>query len=202
VEIFTRGRLEGGRMSIIGRLEGGRMSFIRKYGFVLALAAAVIYAYAPLTRDDIAKLRWLDDINVIITKLLAPANPGVRVVAVDPVAAANVDEDLDYRIGLRLKSSEGWRSFLSAHPDGPHAKSARAELDKLAPAEKPPTPLAAQASDVRLLETKAPIEAASAGQPSQGPKPPRLPPMKSAEPTRIVWNWCPIAAQATKPCGS
>ena len=57
----------------------GRMSFIRKYAFVLALAVAVIYAYAPLTRDDIAKLRWLDDINVIISKLLAPANREVRV---------------------------------------------------------------------------------------------------------------------------
>jgi hypothetical protein len=107
------------------------MSFIRKYGFVLALAVAVIYVYAPPTRDDIAKLRWLDDINVIISKVLVPANREVRVVSVDPVAAANVDEDLDYRIAQRVKSMEGWRSFLAAHPDGPRAQSARAELDKL-----------------------------------------------------------------------
>ena len=97
------------------------MSFIRKYGFVLALAVAVIYVYLPLTRDDIAKLRWLDDINVIISKVLAPANREVRVVSVDPVAAANVDEDLDYRIAQQVKSIEGWRSFLAAHPDDPRA---------------------------------------------------------------------------------
>ena len=114
------------------------MSFIRKYGFVLALAVAVIYVYAPPTRDDIAKLRWLDDINVIISKVLAPANREVRVVSVDPVAAANVDEDLDYRIAQRVKSIEGWRSFFAAHPDGSRAQSARAELDKLVGSQTPP----------------------------------------------------------------
>jgi hypothetical protein len=148
----------------------GRISFSRKYAFVLALAlaVAVIYAYAPLTRDDIAKLRWLDEINVIISKVLAPANREVRVVSVDPVAAANVDEDLDYRIAQRMKSSEGWRSFLEAHPHGPHALSARAEVDKLVPPKKPPTPVPAQASGVGSLETKAPSDAASQSQPSLG----------------------------------
>ena len=107
------------------------MGIIRKYGFVLALALAVIYVYAPPTRDEIAKLRWLDDINVIVNKSLAPAKPEAGVSPVDPIAAANVDEDLDYRIAQRMKSTEGWRSFLAAHPDGPHTQSARAELDKL-----------------------------------------------------------------------
>ena len=65
------------------------MSFIRKYGFVLALAVAVIYVYSPLTRDDIAKLRWLDDINVIVNKSLALAKPQVGVSPVDPIAAVN-----------------------------------------------------------------------------------------------------------------
>ena len=64
------------------------MSFMRKYGFGLALAVAVIYAYAPPIRDDIAKLRWLDDINVIISKVLAPANREAGA-GFDPVAAAN-----------------------------------------------------------------------------------------------------------------
>src|SRR4029077_17249799 len=136
----------------------GHMSFSRKYAFVLALAlalaVAVIYAFAPLTRDEIAKLRWLGDINVIISKVLAPANREVRVVSVDPVAAANVDEDLDYRIAQRVKSMEGWRSFLSAHPDGPHAQSARAELDKLPAAQKPAAPAAAQALNSGSLNTK------------------------------------------------
>jgi type I restriction enzyme, R subunit len=42
----------------------GRMSLSRKYAFgfalAVAVAVAVIYAYVPLTGDDIAKLRWLD----------------------------------------------------------------------------------------------------------------------------------------------
>ena len=120
----------------------GPMSLSRKYafGFALAVAVAVIYAYVPLTGDDIAKLRWLDDINVIVNKSLASAKPEAGVSPVDPIAAANVDEDLDYRIAQRMKSPEGWRSFLAAHPAGPHAQSARAEIDKLVPAKTRPAP--------------------------------------------------------------
>src|SRR3984957_8557518 len=141
----------------------GRVSFSRKYAFVLAfaLAFAVIYAYAPLTRDGMAKLRWFDDINVVISKVFAPANRDVRVVSVDPIAAANVDEDLDYRIAQRVKSMEGWRSFLAVHPDGPRAQSARAELDKLVGAQSPPAPELVQASNNGSPEMKTPSEAAS-----------------------------------------
>jgi hypothetical protein len=142
------------------------MGFIRKYGFVSALAVAVLYVYAPLTRDDIAKLRWLDDINVVISNVLAPAKREVRVVSVDPVAAANVDEDLDYRIAQWMKSIEGWRSFLAAHPDGPRAQSARAELDKLVGAQTPPAPEIAQASNNGSPETRTPSETASLSQSS------------------------------------
>jgi hypothetical protein len=146
----------------------GRMSFSWKYAFVLALAAAAIYVYAPLIRDDIAKLRWLDDINVLISKVLAPATREGRVVSVDPVAAANVDEDLDYQIAQRVKSIEGWRSFLAAHPDGPRAQSARAELDKLVGARTAPAPKLVQASNNGSPEMKTPSEAASPSQPSSG----------------------------------
>ena len=148
----------------------GRMSFSPKYAFVLALAVAMIYAYVPLTRDDIAKLRWLDDINVIVNKSLALAKPQVGVSPVDPIAAANVDEDLDYRIAQRTKSPEGWRSFLATHPDGPHAQSARAEIDKLLPVQKPPAPVAAQASDGGSSDTKTPSEDSSPGRTSSPPE--------------------------------
>ena len=143
------------------------MGIIRKYTFVLALAVAVIYVYAPLSLEDIAKLRWVDDINVIINKSLALAKREVRVSAVDPVAAAKVDEDLDYRIAQRMKSIEGWRSFLGAHPDGPHSQSARAELDNLVPPEKPPTPVAVQPPNGGSPEIETPSEAASSS-PSEG----------------------------------
>ena len=158
--------------------------------------------YAPLSREDVAKLPWLDDINVIVNKSLAPAKPEAGVSPVDPIAAANVDEDLDYRIAQRMKSTEGWRSFLAAHPDGPHVQSARAELDKLVPAETPPAPVVAQASSVGSSDTKTPSQDTSWASLPQGPKPPRLAPMKSADATRIVWTGYPTARQATRPQGS
>ena len=150
------------------------MGIIRKYVFVLLLMLAVIYVYAPLSLEDVAKLAWLDDINVILNKSLAYTKRQVGTSSVDPIAAGNVDEDLDYRIAQRMKSAEGWRSFLTGHSDGPHAQSARAELEKLVTVGKSPVPaaaqaplpVAAQASDVRSLDTKAPSEAASPAQPS------------------------------------
>ena len=78
------------------------------------------------------------------------------------IAAANVDEDLDYRIAQRTKSTEGWRSFLAAHPAGLHAQSARSELDKLVSVEKPPALVAAQGS---LSDIKTPSEDTSSDQP-------------------------------------
>jgi hypothetical protein len=154
---------------LAGRREG-RAAWVFGYAFELVLVLAVIYVYAPLSLEDLAKLRWLDDINVIVNKSLAPAKVEAGVSAIDPIAAANVDEDLDYRIAQRMKSTEGWRSFLTAHPDGPHAQSARAELDKLAPAEKSPAPATAQASNGGSSNTKIPSEVASPGrlwQPSE-----------------------------------
>ena len=142
------------------------MDIVRKYALVLALALAVIYAYASLRLEDFAKPRWLDDITVIVNRALAPAKPEVRVSPVDPIAAANVDEDLDYRIAQRMKSTEGWRSFLAAHAAGAHAQSARAELDKLVLVEKPPALVAAQASDGGLSDMKTPSEDTSSDQPS------------------------------------
>jgi hypothetical protein len=74
------------------------MGIIRKYGFVLFLMLAVIYVYAPLSLE-VAKLPWLNDINVILNKSLAYTKRETS--PVDPIAAANVDEDLDYRIAQR-----------------------------------------------------------------------------------------------------
>ena len=100
------------------------MRTIKKYAFVLMLMLAVIYVYAPLSPEDVAKL-WLDDIHVILNTSFASARREAGVSPVDPIAAAKVGEDLDYRIAERMKSAEGWRSFLTVHPDGPHAQCAR-----------------------------------------------------------------------------
>jgi hypothetical protein len=76
-----------------------------------------------------------------------------------------------------MKSTEGWRSFLAAHPSGPHAQSARAEIDKLVPAEKSPAPLAAEASD-GSSDSKTPSDVAS---PSRTSPPPEVATLSSDE---------------------
>jgi hypothetical protein len=140
------------------------MANLWKYMLALALAVPAVYAYASL--KDVAKPRWLDDISVTINKSLASAKPQADVTPVDPVAAANVDEDLDYRIAERTKSFEGWRLFLTTHPDGPHAQSARAELDELAAPVTPPA--VEQASDREPPDARTPSEVASTPPPSPG----------------------------------
>ncbi len=133
----------------------------------LALAVPATYLFARPSLEEMAKLRWLDDISVAISTSLA-AKPQAVVPAVDPIAAAKVDEDLDYRIAERTKSTEGWRAFLAAHPDGPHAQSSREELDKLAPPMTPAAPTAAQAPDTGAADTKIPSEVVSPPPPSAG----------------------------------
>jgi hypothetical protein len=154
----------------VGGAMGWRVGIIKKYSFVLMLALAVGYAYAPPGLLDVVKLRWLDDINGIFNKSLTSARRDVGIPPVDPIAAGNVNEDLDYRIAQRTKSAEGWRSFLAVHPDGPHAQSARAELEKVIPKEESPAPAAALSSEVMVLDTKAPSEAASPAQPARSPE--------------------------------
>src|ERR1700751_5998468 len=126
----------------------GILGIIRKYGFVSVLAFAVICVYAPLSLEEVAKLSWLDQISAILNQSLLSAKPEVGGSPVDPIAAANVDEDLDFRIAQRTKSTEAWRSFLAAHPIGPHAQAARAELDRLVRAEVPTQPTAARTANV------------------------------------------------------
>ena len=68
--------------------------------------------------------------------VLAPAGEKL---SIDNASSENVAEDLDYRIARRIESQVGWRAFLEAHPDGPHAQAARTEIDGLqsAPSSQP-----------------------------------------------------------------
>jgi hypothetical protein len=167
-----------------------------KYIPLLALAIPTTYAFAPPSFRETAKPRWLADMSVGIGASLA-AKPQAEVPVVDPIAAAKVDEDLDYRIAERTKSADAWRAFLAAHPDGPHAQSVRAELDRLTPA----APTAVQAPDIGAVDTK--VLSASASPPCHRPRPTprRLPPMRSAAATKTVCNDCPIARPATESFG-
>jgi len=108
------------------------MSAPFKYAFVLALGLAFgFWIHASPNLEEIAKLAWLDEINVIINKAVARLKPQAAVFAVDPAGAARVTEDLDYRIAKRIGSVEGWRSFLAVHGSGVHAQTATAEVDRL-----------------------------------------------------------------------
>ena len=142
------------------------MGILRKYAvaLVLAMILAAIYVYAPLSLEDVAKLRWLHDINAILNNF--PASAKQEVFSVDPTAAANVDENL-YRIAQRVNWAEGWRSFLAAHPDGPHLQSMRAGLDKLVPVA-PPALATAQAPNGESPELKTPNNAGPPGRSSAG----------------------------------
>ena len=131
------------------------MKTLFKYAIVLALGLALgFYVHGLLSLEDVAKLKWLDEINVIINKPVVAARPAV-VPSVDLAAAALLDEDLDYRIAQRIGSLDGWRSFLTAHGSGVHAQSAREEVEKLLLAEKAPTPPGAEVSNRASTDAKA-----------------------------------------------
>jgi hypothetical protein len=144
------------------------MKTLFKYAIVLALGLALgFYVHGLLSLEDVAKLKWLDEINVIIKKPFVAARPAV-VPSVDPAAAALLDEDLDYRIAQRIWSLDGWRSFLTAHGSGVHAQSAREEVEKLLLAEKAPAPPGAEVSNGASTDTKAVSEVMGSAPPSPG----------------------------------
>jgi hypothetical protein len=95
---------------------------LAKWLFPLTLSGAVVTVYD------------LPDVKTAVTSVLAPAETKPTF---DAVAAANVAEDIDYRIAQRAKSLPRWQAFLEAHPDGPHAQAAHAEIERLLPTPPP-----------------------------------------------------------------
>ncbi len=73
-------------------------------------------------------------------KASAPAKPEAAAAPVDPAGAAGNDEELDYWAAQKVRSLDGWRSFLAAHGSGVYAQAARTEMQKLLPAEKASAP--------------------------------------------------------------
>jgi hypothetical protein len=132
------------------------MSAPFKYAFVLALGLAFGFCiHAPSKLEEIAKLAWLDEINVIINKAVARLKPQAAVFAVDPAGAARVAEDLDYRIAQRIGSVEGWRSFLAVHGSGVHAQTATGEVERLLVSEQASAQTTAKVSNETSLGAKA-----------------------------------------------
>jgi hypothetical protein len=110
------------------------MGALFKSSIFLALAIAIgVYLYLSLSDDDVASV---------------PPEASVASVAAAPEAAqADIDDDLvDYLAARQIGSLEGWRAFLTAHGSGLHAQLARAEVEKLLPAEKTPPAAIAEVS--------------------------------------------------------
>jgi hypothetical protein len=132
------------------------MSAPFKYAFALALGLAFGFCiHAPPNLEEIAKLAWVDEINVTISKAVAPLKPQAAVFAVDPAGAARVTEDLDYRIAERIGSVEGWRSFLAVHGSGVHAQTATGEVERLLHSEQASVQTTAKVSNETSLGAKA-----------------------------------------------
>jgi hypothetical protein len=118
---------------------GDKKTSLPKWLFALTLTGAVVCTLSP------------SDIVVPVMTALAPAPEKL---VIDNVSSANVAEDLDFRIARHTDSPAGWRAFLAAHPDGPHAQAARAEIDRLSP-EPEQSRAPTQAPDGTAHETAA-----------------------------------------------
>ncbi|MGC9958960.1 hypothetical protein [Roseiarcus sp.] len=118
---------------------GDKKTSLPKWLFALTLTGAVVCTLSP------------SDIVVPVMTALAPAPEKM---VIDNVSSANVAEDLDFRMARHTDSPAGWRAFLEAHPDGPHAQAARALIDRPSPEPEPPR-APTQAPDETAQETAA-----------------------------------------------
>jgi|SRR5271166_2176418 len=90
----------------------------------------------------------------------AKSDSAAAAAPVEPAAVVErKDEELDYRIAQRMKSLQGWRTFLAAHESGRYADDVKAEIDKLLAAEN------AQAKAATEATHAAPLVEASEGGP-------------------------------------
>ena len=116
---------------------GDKKTNLPKWLFAFTLTGAIICTFSP------------SDMVVPVMTALAPAPEKL---AIDNVSSANVAEDLDFRIARQTDSPAGWRAFLEAHPDGPHAQAARAVIDRPSP-EPSPQPEQSRAPTQTLDDT-------------------------------------------------
>jgi hypothetical protein len=88
------------------------------------------YVYGSLGGDSVALVPAVEAPSVAV------APPVASSLAAAPPANADADEASDYRTTERFASLDGWRAFLTVHPDGAYARLARAEIDKLLARQK------------------------------------------------------------------
>src|SRR3984957_13306870 len=119
-------------------------------GFAFAVPFGAILFNEPPTPNfppvNAALIRFSNASGDFIGKTFTPSKEEVR--GVDGVPAANLDEDLDWRIASQAKNDTALHAFLAKHPRGAHAPEAQMALDKIiAPPGSsspppPPTPVA------------------------------------------------------------
>ena len=128
------------------------MSALFKSSIFLAIVSAIgVYLYFFLSDVDVTSVA-----------------PKASVAPVAEAAHADIDDDLvDFLLAQQIGSLEGWRAFLTAHGSGLHAQLARAEVEKLLPAEKTPAPAIAEVSHAASPDEHATSQAARSAAPSR-----------------------------------
>jgi hypothetical protein len=108
---------------------------LRSSIFLAALVIGIAIAFSGmLPALDRQLRRFSEASHAFIVRTLTPAKAQTE--PIDAKAAADLDEDLDWRIAEQKKTAEGWRAFRAAHPQSAHALAAETELAKLSPLEK------------------------------------------------------------------
>src|SRR5271166_3575005 len=111
----------------------------------------------------------------------AKSDSAAAAAPVEPAAVVErKDEELDYRIAQRMKSLQGWRTFLAAHESGRYADDVKAEIDKLLAAEN------AQAKAATEATHAAPLVEASEGGPYPSAKSDSAAAAAPVEPAAVV----------------
>jgi hypothetical protein len=136
---------------------GRRKTSLLKWLFALTLTGAVICTFSP---------------PAMVASVIAALAPAPQKLSIDRVSSENVTEDLDYRIALHAASPAGWSAFLEAHPDGPHAQAARAEIGQPQGAPSPqPEPSRADDTAKESAPPPQPVEAAEQSPPAPAATP-------------------------------
>ena len=112
---------------------------------IMFLAALMIGLSGPQPIDfaqvNAVLSRFSEQSLALIQRSFTPVKAETE--PIDAKAAADLDEDLDWRIASGAKNDAALRAFLAKHPHGAHAVEAQLTLDKIigqSPQPAPPSP--------------------------------------------------------------
>src|SRR5271163_3310413 len=78
---------------------------------------------------NVALSRFSEQSLALIQRSFTPVKAETQ--PIDAKAAANLDEDIDWRIASGANNDAALRTFLAQHPHGAHAVEAQLTLDKI-----------------------------------------------------------------------